>query len=187
MKTLFKIAALTVVMGLGANAMAAEETATAAFQWAGSIPPSNVNTDNVRIINTGTVDHDRGTLVFNEVDGEANTYKLVSSSELIFGVQKKTGAEWIKHNTYSYKLGQLQFSAGGGLVKSVSDAQNAAEFKILANDVELTKNTALNTTRNGDVHLSVAGGVNLVGTEADPLVGGDAVVVHSTVLVTVSI
>lgn len=175
MKKLFKVAALSAVLGFSMNAMASTDNATGTFQWAGTIPASNTGTTTV-IVQKGTIAHDAGSLIFKE--SQPGQHVVTGSSELVFGVQTMNAdatPSLVAASSFKYNLNSLSFSAGSGMMKAVTEGE-AAEFKIKANDVVLS---STKTNGAGDIRLSVESNNPLTGLNS-----GDTVVVMATILVT---
>ena len=177
MKNAMKKTVIALLVGMGASAAVSAATpddqASAVFQWAGTIPAATTG-GKTKIVNVGTIEHDAGTLVFQEDSAAPGEFKVADSSELIFNVEK----DGTPATSYHYEIQNLKFSHGGGLANEV-DAKNP-EFKVIANGSALVKGaTPIDNTTAEDVRLTLETPSNLTNVSA-----GDEVVVQAAILVT---
>lgn len=179
MKNVFKLTVLALVLGVTGNAVAAvaNDEAQGSFRWLGPLPAENVNGLNTKIVNAGSIDHQRGMLTFakNATAG----YDLTSSSELIFNVHTSTGAApdtWTPATSFDYKIQNLQFSTGGMALNAVT--VGSEEFHVKANSVAVT--AAGLTGVSGDQKLTIGTNGPLT-TGFEP---GTDVMVQATIFVT---
>ncbi len=165
MKKLFKIATASALVMLSANAVASE--ATGYFQWTGSIVPTNIESD-IKIIDTGTIKHDKGELQFTE-SSTAGEYEISSSTELAFDV---VNASTDVHVDYTYTVETIQFSLGSDHLGTDFNGQ----FEVIADGVSVVKNT-ISGDITGETVLTLGSTAGFVAE------GGDTLIVLATVLV----
>lgn len=171
MKNLIKATTLAAVMGLSANAMAAD--ASGSFQWSGKIPEANTS-NGFKIVNNGSVNHDSGMLLFKTSEN-GEIHNLTGSDELIFGVVTDAGDVV---QSFKYELNSFDFAAGGTLARSVD-----GQFKLHADGKELATKTSITKSEDdstSNVHLTIENGTGL---SSDTVTGGSTVVVMATILV----
>lgn len=176
MKNVMKTTVLALLVGMGASATVsaapAADQASGIFQWVGTVPaaPSGGNT---KIVNKGTVAHDKGTLMFQEDSATPGKYELLDSTELIFGVEVASAPA----TSFDYEVENVKFSHGGGLMNNV-DA-TTPEFDVSADGTVLVKGTPVSNSSGADVRmrLTTAQSTNAVS-------GGETVVVQAAILVT---
>ena len=167
MKNVFKIATISAMVMLAGNAVAVESTGN--FQWTGTVAAANVIDPELVIVDTGTVGHNDGTLIF-AVDETTNDVTIESSSELSFNVETSTGDQ----ADYFYSLTNLKFSSGGGLLAEDS----AEEFSVMVDSNPLVKNVSSVSTSESTLMTLATGASGM-----PSVVEGDEVVVQATVLI----
>lgn len=150
------------------GAMAAD--ASSVFQWTGTIPAAPISSGAVIVKTAGSIEHNAGTLVFQETSPGSATYDLVSSSQLGFNVELIPGNT--PASSFDYELTSVKYSANGGLMTE------GTAFAIQANGVDLVKGSPV-TGQTSDVDLTVTTPTSLSGGGFVP---SAEVVVHATIL-----
>lgn len=149
------------------------EDVSGAFQWVGTVPISAPGT-NWKIINTGSVDHQGGSLSFQE-GTTANHYELVDSSELKFNVIDTANSDTVA-GTYDYSLTSLRFATSGGFMQDVDTV--TPEFALTADGSQLSLGSTVNHTTSADVTLQV-----VTPSETNAVSAGDEVVIQAVILI----
>lgn len=178
MKNLFKISTISALVLLSANSMAATvgvDAASGSFQWVGTVLAESVDATDFKIIQAGTIDHDKGTLTFDNASG---VISISSSSELAFDVVSTIDDTPMA--SYDYELSTLKFSTGGSLLASDSANEFIVNAVSSVGDAPLVIGTPVSGA-TGATKLTLeskAGGFTTgVVTE------GDEVIVQASVLV----
>ena len=149
------------------------EDVSGAFQWIGTVPVSAPGT-NWKIVNTGSVDHQGGSLSFQE-GSTANHYELIDSSELKFNVVDTANSN-TEATSYDYELTSIKFSTSGGFLQDVDNA--TPEFALTADGAQLSLGSKVNHANSTDVTLQV-----ITPSETSAVSAGDEVVIQAVILI----
>lgn len=169
MKNNIKTFAICSLITLSANAVA--QNAQGTFQWIGTVPESDKNDGTYEIINNGSIDFDKGSLVFNIDDSDV--ISIQDSSELSFNVVDSSSGDQAE---FSYTLRSIRYSSGGGFL--TEDIGN--EFIVSADGTNIVK---------GDKQPNINGPVNIkLNSKSGGFTYGvvsenDQVVVQATIII----
>lgn len=173
MKNVFKVCALTAMIGFAGAAMADEAKQT--FVWTGTVTPASVG-GSTTIVNKGTVDFDSGMLAFAEA-ALAGTYDVISSNEISFGISEADPMA----KDHQWELETFEFAHGGSFMQAVDTT--TPEFTLSANGASVVPGSKVSITPEVDkVTLKIQND-----NPIDFVKPGESVVVQATILVTHSV
>ncbi|AQS39075.1 hypothetical protein Sps_03960 [Shewanella psychrophila] len=155
MKNIFKIATISALVMLSANATA--EEANQDFTWTGTVPAANAGTGiKIKDLTSGaTIDAGNFTLVkaggYNTLKGY---FDIVTASTLSFDVVTDDASE--DHVDYYFTLTQLQVGSTGAF-RNV-DGTIYGDIDLAANGIPLLKDKKTTTAATAATDLTVSGG-----------------------------